>query len=90
MVYKLKLLEKNDFRKYLAKKSKYSEFRDSQTLLRKNSLFLVNCLNTRYKDGHLSPHVGNMAETAYLMPLNEASAKKGSMNTHYHQRFEYM
>lgn len=31
--------------------------RDSQTLLRKNTLFLVNCLKTRYKE-RKNAHIG--------------------------------
>jgi len=46
----------------------------------------VNCLKTRYKENHLNSHIGNMAEAATHMPLNDAKVK-GSFHTHYHQRF---
>lgn len=89
MAEKLKQLQKNQFKTQLLKKSKFAEFRDSQTILRKNSLFLVNCLKTRYKDNNVNSHIGNMAETAGHMQLNDFKNKISSQ-THYHQRFEYM
>ena len=41
-----------------SQKTKSSQNRDSQTILRKNSLFLVNCLKTRYKEIQKKAHIG--------------------------------
>lgn len=49
LLEKMKKLELSDLKKTYETKSKLYESRDSQTLLRKNTLFLVNCLKTRYK-----------------------------------------
>ena len=73
----------------LSTKIKTSEQRDSQTILRKNSLFLVNCLKTRYKESFTKKaHIGESTNVAN-MRLGFFSEKNGSM-TQYQQRFEYM
>ena len=64
--------------------------RDSQTLLRKNSLFLVNCLTTRYRDRDtLDAHIGEVTQAANQKRLTHFTEKAQSV-THYQQRFEYM
>lgn len=45
-------------RKSISEKIKASEQRDSQTILRKNTLFLVNCLKTKYKETQKKAHIG--------------------------------
>lgn len=62
--------------------------RDSQTLMRKNTLFLVNCLKTRYKE-RKNAHIGERPEAANHMKLGNFSEKTAN-NTQYQQRFEYM
>lgn len=45
-------------RKSISEKIKASEQRDSQTIMRKNALFLVNCLKTKYKETQKKAHIG--------------------------------
>ena len=72
----------------LSTKIKSAEQRDSQTILRKNSLFLVNCLKTRYRETMKKAHVGETANVANMRLGSLREKKEGT--THYQQRFEYM
>ena len=64
------------------------EQRDSQTILRKNSLFLVNCLKTRFKESYKKAHIGETSNVGN-MRLGFYTEKNKFM-TQYQQRFEYM
>ena len=50
----------------LTSKQKLTEQRDSQTILRKNSLFLVNCLKTRFKESYKKAHIGEAQNVANI------------------------
>lgn len=83
-----RFLEKGVLHKTIADKVKLNEMRDSQTILRKNALFLVNCLKTRYKESRKNAHLGEFSQGSNIKQgsLNE----KNQGNLQYLQRFEYM
>ena len=85
---RMKRLELHDLKKNYVPRPKLSEMRDSQTLLRKNTLFLVNCLKTRYRE-RKNAHIVERPEAANHMKLGNFSEKTAA-NTQYQQRFEYM
>ena len=90
MTEKIQLLEQSKLREQLSQKIFQPQHRDSQTLLRKSSLFLVSCLTTRYKDREVvGPHVGENTSAANQKRLTHFAEKAHSL-THYSQRFEYM
>ena len=83
-------IKRNKLKEQMENKVKQSEPRDSQTLLRKNSLFLVSCLTTRYKDrDSINPHIGDNTAATNQKRLTSFTEKAHSL-THYSQRFEYM
>lgn len=88
LLERMKRLELHDLKKNYESRPKLSEMRDSQTLLRKNTLFLVNCLKTRYRE-RKNAHIGERPEAANHMKLGNFSEKTAA-NTQYQQRFEYM
>jgi hypothetical protein len=83
-----RFLEKGVLHKTISDKVKLAEMRDSQTILRKNALFLVNCLKTRYKESCKNAHLGEFSQGSNIKQgsLNE----KNQGNLQYQQRFEYM
>lgn len=88
LLERMKRLELHDLKKNYESRPKLCEMRDSQTLLRKNTLFLVNCLKNRYRE-RKNAHIGERPEAANHMKLGNFS-EKTALNTQYQQRFEYM
>lgn len=80
----MKKLQFSDLKKAYETKPKLHEIRDSQTLLRKNTLFLVNCLKTRYKQ-RKNAHVGEHPEAANFRVGN--LSERRIQNPQYQQRF---